>query len=191
MCSREVAILKEAIVSTKREFASRPEDDTELTVDTSVPYRLQILTQRINTAMGKLDRPDNTLPYLRLTTTIDNLRKYRRYGFMFGGLSAARDNMREILPRILRILVAGKPITILDMSAVPFEITNVVVSLVCRLVFDFALWSQREQQIQMLLVCEEAHRYIPSLEGTGFETMRRAISLIAQEGANMAFRSAW
>ncbi len=179
--SREAAILKEAIVSAKREFAGRAEDDVELTVDTPVPYRLQILTQRISTAMGKLDRPDSTLPYLRLITTIDNLRKDRRYAFMFGGLSAARDNMREIISRILRIPVAGKPITILDLSAVPSEITNVLVSLMCRLVFDFALWSRREEQIPTLLVCEEAHRYIPRLEGTGFEPTRRAISRIAQE----------
>ncbi len=180
--SREAAILKEAVVSARREFSGQESDDIETTVDTPVPYRLPVLIQRINEAMGKLDRPDNTLPYLRLLTTIDNLRKDRRYAFMFGGIAAARDNMREILARILRIPVAGKPITIMDLSAVPSEITNVVVSLLCRLVFDFALWSLREEQIPTLLVCEEAHRYIPRDQGAGFEPTRRAISRIAQEG---------
>jgi len=41
--------------------------------------------------------------------------------------------------RILRIPVDGRPISIIDISAVPSEITNVVVSLICRLVFDFAV----------------------------------------------------
>ena len=57
-------------------------------------------------------------------------------------LQTLRDNMAEILSRILRIPVAGKPITIFDISAVPSEIVEVVVSLLCRLVFDFALWSE-------------------------------------------------
>lgn len=180
--SREAQILKEAVVGARREFVGRDDDDIELTVDTPVPYRLQSVIQRINAQMGKLDRPDSSLPYLRLLTTLDNLRKDRRYAFMFGGIAAVRDNLTEILSRILRIPVNGKPITILDLSAVPSEITNVVVSMLCRLVFDFALWSIPSEQIPTLLVCEEAHRYIPRDAGTGFEPTRRAISRIAQEG---------
>jgi len=180
--SREAVIIKDAVVEAKREFAGRGGDDVDLSVDTPVPYRLQALIHRINSQMGKLDRPDSSLPYLRLLNTLDNLRKDKRYAFMFGGIAAVRDNMHEILSRILRIPVNGKPMTILDLSAVPSEITNVVVSMLCRLVFDFALWSVPSEQIPMLLVCEEAHRYIPRDPHTGFEPTRRAISRIAQEG---------
>ncbi|MBM3484881.1 MAG: DUF87 domain-containing protein [Alphaproteobacteria bacterium] len=180
--SREAVIIKDAVVEAKREFAGRGGDDVDLSVDTPVPYRLQALIHRINSQMGKLDRPDSSLPYLRLLNTLDNLRKDKRYAFMFGGIAAVRDNMHEILSRILRIPVNGKPMIILDLSAVPSEITNVVVSMLCRLVFDFALWSVPSEQIPMLLVCEEAHRYIPRDPHTGFEPTRRAISRIAQEG---------
>ncbi|HLJ20908.1 MAG TPA: ATP-binding protein, partial [Stellaceae bacterium] len=93
-----------------------------------------------------------------------------------------RDNMSEILSRLLRIPVSGKPISILDISAVPSEVVNVVVSLICRLIFDFALWSDRESAVPLLLVCDEAHRYIPREESLGFEPTRRAISRIAKEG---------
>jgi DNA helicase HerA-like ATPase len=137
--------------------------------------------QRISERMGKLDRPDSSLPYLRLTSTIENLRKDRRYAFMFEGLTV-RDSMAEIIARILRIPVDGKPITILDTSAVPSEIVNVVVSLLCRIIFDFALWSEREEAIPVLLVCDEAHRYIPRDEKTGFEPTIRSIARIAKEG---------
>jgi DNA helicase HerA-like ATPase len=34
----------------------------------------------------------------------------------------------------------------------------------------------------MLLVCEEAHRYVPQEEGTGFAPTKRIISRIAKEG---------
>jgi DNA helicase HerA-like ATPase len=180
--SREAAILKEAVLGARRDFAGKKEDDIEISVDTPVPYRLLTLVLRISDAMGKLDRPDSTLPYLRLLTTIENLRKDRRYAFMFGGVAAVRDNLREILSRILRIPVGGRPITIIDLSAVPSEITNVVVSVLCRLVFDFALWSLPEERIPTLLVCEEAHRYIPREENSGFDPTRRAIARIAREG---------
>ena len=63
---------------------------------------------------------------------------------MFSGLTL-RDNMTDILSRLLRIPVAGKPITIFDISVIPSEIVDVVVSLLCRLVFDFCLWSDRSE----------------------------------------------
>ena len=56
----------------------------------------------------------------------------------------------------------GKPISIIDVSGVPSDIVSVVVAVLSRLVFDFAIWSRSEAQRPVLLVCEEAHRYIPS-----------------------------
>jgi len=54
--------------------------------------------------------------------------------------------------------------------------------LMCRLIFDFARWASRDHGFPTLLVCEEAHRYLPRDESTGFEPTRRAISRIAKEG---------
>jgi hypothetical protein len=168
-------------VAAKRDFIGDGGQDAFITVDTPIPYRIATLVQRISEAMGRLDKPDNTLPYLRLLATIENLRHDRRYAFMFGGLTL-RDNMADILSRVMRIPVEGKPITIFDISVIPSDIVDVVVSLLCRLVFDFALWSDREQAIPVLLVCDEAHRYIHADESLGFEPTRRSISRIAKEG---------
>ena len=180
--SREIPILKDAILAAKQDYLC---DDAaklaQLTVDTPVPYRINRLEKRIAEAMGKLDRPDSSLPYVRLLATMEALRKDRRYAFMLEGL-ALRDGMGEILSRILRIPVEGKPITIIDISAVPSEIVNAVVSVLCRLIFDFALHSEREEAIPVLMVCDEAHRYIPRDESLGFEPTIRSISRIAKEG---------
>ena len=62
----------------------------------------------------------------------------------------------------------------------PSEILNVVVSVLCRITFDFALWSERTTPI--LVVCEEAHRYAPRVTGLGFEPTKRALAHIAKEG---------
>jgi hypothetical protein len=69
-----------------------------------------------------------------------------------------RDTLSQIVGRLLRIPVNRKPLTIIDLSGIPTEIADVVVSLTCRLTFDFALWSERERMPPVLLVCEEAHR---------------------------------
>jgi DNA helicase HerA-like ATPase len=180
--SREVPVLKDVILQAKQDFLGNdPQRCASLTVDSPVPYRITSVVQRITEAMGKLDRPDGSLPYLRLISTIEQLRKDRRYHFMFDSLTV-RDNLGEILSRILRIPVGGRPITILDISAVPSEIVNVVVSLLCRLIFDFAMWSDRDEAIPILLVCDEAHRYIPRDESAGFEPTVRSIARIAKEG---------
>src|SRR3546814_2131134 len=90
--------------------------------------------------------------------------------------------MPDILARIIRVPVEGKPLTIFDLSGVPSEIVDDVVSLLCRTLFDFAIWSERDAAVPVLLICEEAHRYIPNESGHGFEPTRRIISRIAKEG---------
>jgi hypothetical protein len=93
-----------------------------------------------------------------------------------------QDVLSDILSRILSIPVGNKPITIMDLSGVPSEIVDVVVSVMCRMIFDFALWSVPAQALPVLLVCEEAHRYVPSNPDAGFGPTKKAISRIAMEG---------
>ena len=177
----ESAILKEAMLIAKRAFLRNAEDARHVTVDTPTPYRLGAVIAEIDKSMGKLDRPETTLPYLRLKARLESLQADRRYAFMFSSVSV-QDNMAEILSRILRVPVAGKPVTIIDLSGVPSEIVDVVVSSLCRMIFDFALWSSRAAAVPVLLVCEEAHRYIPQDQTLGFKPTRHAIARIAKEG---------
>jgi DNA helicase HerA-like ATPase len=98
---------------------------------------------------------------------------------MFGSLTV-NDDMVQVLGRLFRVPVNGKPITILELTGLPTEIVNVVVAVLCRMTFDFALWS--EGKIPVTLVCEEAHRYVPANPSMGFEPCKRAIARIAKEG---------
>jgi uncharacterized protein len=178
--SRETPILREAIVRSKNDYTGASGDNPRIAADTPVPYRIMHLLQNISAASGRLNKPDDATPYLRLIARIEWLARDKQYEFMFGG--AIADNMGTVLSRLLRIPVSGRPITIFDMSAVPSEVVDIVVSLMCRLIFDFARWASRDRGFPTLLVCEEAHRYLPRDETTGFEPTRRAISRIAKEG---------
>lgn len=178
--SREMPILRDAIVRSKNDYTGSSVENSRLTADTPVPYRIMHLVQNITAASGRLNKPDDATPYLRLTARIESLARDKQYDFMFGG--AIADNMGMVLSRLLRIPVSGRPITVFDMSAVPSEVVDIVVSLMCRLIFDFARWASQDHGFPTLLVCEEAHRYLPRDESTGFEPTRRAISRIAKEG---------
>ena len=152
-----------------------------LTVDSPVPYLLSDLTNILQNEMGKLDKGTGALPYMRLKTKIDEIKADPRYSFMFSGMLVA-DTMQEFLAKIFRLPSGGKPISIIDVSAMPSDITSVVVSVLSRLVFDYAIWARDEAQRPILLVCEEAHRYIPSsTSGTG-QAVRRILERIAKEG---------
>ncbi len=177
--AREISILNELIPAAKRKYMGTDEDSKFVTVDTPVPYQIGDLVGLIEEAMGRLDNPENSAPYMRLKSRLNSLRMDSRFAFMFGGLTV-RDNMTEILSRIFRIPVAGKPITIVDLSGVPSEILNVVVSVLCRMTFDFALWSDRA--VPVTLICEEAHRYAPQDASAGFEPTKKALAKIAKEG---------
>ncbi len=178
----QAIILKDAITRARRHFASHDLASASLTVDTPVPFRVSDLVRFIDDAMGKFENPDTAAPYLRLKTRIDSLRSDRRFAFMFSDRLLTRDTMAEVVGRLLRIPVMGKPITIIDLSGVPSEIADVVVSLSCRVTFDFCQWSERARMPPVLLVCEEAHRYVPADERIGFAATTRAVTRIAKEG---------
>jgi DNA helicase HerA-like ATPase len=177
----QTAILNAAILAAKKKFYGQGVDTNHITVDTPTPYNLSELVRNIDAAMGQLDKPESSIPYLRLKARIERLKNDRRFGFMFSGLMV-RDVMAETVSRLLRVPVAGKPITIVDLSGVPSEIVDIVVSLLCRVIFDFAVWSEPVQTLPVLLVCEEAHRYVPAGTNTGFEPTKLVIGRIAKEG---------
>jgi hypothetical protein len=177
----EGAILKGALLEARRKFFAEGETTDHVTVDTPVPYRLSELVQTIRDAMGAFNKPESSAPYQHLMQRIESVGNDKRYEFMFSNF-LVRDNMRHVLARILRIPVEGKPITIIDISGVPSEIVDVVVSVLCRLIFEFAVWGDRKRTPPILLVCEEAHRYVPREDQQGFAPTRRSISRIAKEG---------
>jgi hypothetical protein len=154
---------------------------SKLTVDSPIPYTLSDLTNAISHEMGLLNKATDTAPYMRLKTKIDELKSDPRYQFMFSGMLVA-DSMGAFIAKIFRLPARGKPISIIDVSGVPSDIVSVVVAVLARLVFDYAIWSRSEVQRPVLLVCEEAHRYIPSDKTSTGQAVRKILERIAKEG---------
>ncbi len=190
----EVEILNEAIVFAKRRYseaaagranllARKAAEVSVITVDTPAPFRVSDVMAYIDDQLGKLERTRITLPYRRLKARLETLVADQRYTFMFGGLTV-QDTMTDVLSRLFRVPNDGKPISVIDLSTVPHEILDVVISVIARLAFDLAVWSQGG--LPMLLVCEEAHRYAPASGDDKFVPTRKALGRIAKEGRKYA-----
>ena len=139
---RDADILAKCLLAAR----TKGKDMTKLgkvTVDSPIPYLLTDLNTILVNEMGKLDRAGDTLPFQRLKTKLDELRADPRYTFMFSGMLVS-DSMGSFIAKLFRLPSNGKPISIVDVSGVPSEITSVVVSVLARMVFDYALWSRTE-----------------------------------------------
>ena len=152
---------------------------SHITLDSPVPYRIRDVAKLIDHEMGKLDNANNLAPYKRLNRRIATLIADPRYQFIFKNQASPRP-IEELIGRIFRLPVDGKPISCLDFSGIPSDSLNIVVSVVSRLAFELATWSERK--LPILLVCEEAHRYIPRDKSLGFHSTRKIIGRIAKEG---------
>jgi hypothetical protein len=150
------------------------------TVDTPVPYRLADLVNLLDERMGKLENRSSRMTYHRLITRIETIGNDPRFAFMFENANVGGDTMAEVLAQLFRLPPNGKPMTIMQLAGFPSEVVDAVVSVICRMAFDFGLWS--DGAAPMLFVCEEAHRYASADRSIGFGPTRRSISRIAKEG---------
>lgn len=150
------------------------------TVDTPVPYRLVDLISLIDERMGKLENRSSRIIYHKLISRIEAVRNDPRYTFMFDNANVGGDTMAEVISHLFRLPANGKPMTVMQLAGFPAEVIDSVVSVLCRMAFDFGLWSDGVSPL--LFVCEEAHRYASADRNIGFGPTRKAVSRIAKEG---------
>ncbi|MXO82891.1 DUF87 domain-containing protein [Altererythrobacter aestiaquae] len=153
----------------------------KITVDSPIPYLLSDLSNELQNEMGKLDKATSSAPFMRIKNKLEELKADPRYQFMFSGMLVG-DTMAEFIGKVFRMPGEGKPISIIDVSGVPSDITSTVVAVLSRLVFDFAIWGRDEKTRPILLVCEEAHRYVPNEANADGSSVGSILSRIAKEG---------
>ncbi len=182
----ELDILRDVIPEAKRAFkgsesslARRTSEKSSMTADTPVPYRMADLLAMIDERIGRLEGR-NDKPHLRsLKVKVIGAINDPRYNFMFSS-NTITDTILETIAKIFRIPGDGKPITTFQLAGIPSEVVNSVASVLCRMAFEIGLWSNGG--VHMLVVCEEAHRYVPADASLGFVPTRQAIARIAKEG---------
>lgn len=180
VATSQTNILKDAILAARRNFGADGISTARITVDTPVPYRLGDMLAHIDAAMPTQASKQDS--YLKIKNKAETLQQDSRFSFMMRPDATVGDQLAEIVGQYLRIPVGDKPLSIIDLSGVPSDVVDVVVSVLCRMVFDFAVWSPRPVQVPVVLICEEAHRYAPRRDDAAFQPTKQALSRIAKEG---------
>jgi DNA helicase HerA-like ATPase len=187
--STQIAFLRD-VVHSLRKKENRHLDLPKISIDSPVYFSLVDLYRHFKhaneytTDFGKKKGPlfgkfDSFL--IKLQSRFNDI----RYDFL---LKPKHRKSSETLTDLLRDFVGlGEPrrqLTVIDLSSVPFDVRPTVSAQIGRLAFEFNYWNPHYREFPILLVCEEAHSYIPRA-GTGhtqYEATRRAMERIAKEG---------
>ena len=179
----QAMILQGAIKTARQVYANRDEAPSWLTVDSPTPFLISELRRQIRHAVGASSSPDAARPVVQLLARLDSLVEDPRYDFMFNQSGVVEDTLVTLISAVDNIPSSGKQISIIDLSGLPSEVVNVVVSLFARVTFEWMSRCPPERRAPILIACEEAHRYLPSDEAFGtFAACTRNIGRIAREG---------
>jgi hypothetical protein len=173
-----------------REKEKTPLGLIRVTVDTPVYFSLDELVVAVE-AKNKEMVPGATKPkqgdmfgdfdrfLVRLASRMNDV----RYDFL---LKPVVRTTSASLSGLLRDFVGlGTPkaaVTVIDLSSVPFDVRPTVAAQIGRLAFEFNYWNPEYREFPILLMCEEAHAYIPRDSDSQFAGSRKSMERIAKEG---------
>jgi DNA helicase HerA-like ATPase len=159
-----------------------------ITVDSPVYFSLEELRERFvlaNQETTDFGRAQGPLfgRFDQFLVRLDSLLSDGRYDFM---LQPKKRTSTETLPDLLRDFVGlGDPkanVTVVNLSAIPYDVAPTVTALIGRLALEFNFWNPKCLEFPIWLVCEEAQEYIPRSEHTRFKQSRQIMERISKIG---------
>lgn len=117
----------------------------------------------------------------------------KRLNFLFGEKSK-NISFEDVIKQFIGYSDENKTnVTIIDLSGVPFEVLSITVSLISRMLFEYGYYYKRlrckeneneiiNNDVPILLVYEEAHKYVPKSDLAKYKSSKQSIERIAKEG---------
>ena len=108
-----------------------------------------------------------------------------RINFLMKGYQEEGQTLPDILGQFLNL--QGRRdnfLKIVDISGLPNEVAGPLTGAIARLLFQYKLNQTREEREidPIVVVCEEAHRYVPNRGDAQYEVAQSAIRRLAREG---------
>lgn len=163
-------------------------DLPRVTVDTPIYFSLENLLATVRAKnverVGSGNRQGPMFgEFDRFLMRIESKLNDVRYDFL---LKPTRRNTSASLSSLLRDFVGlgakRAAVTVIDLSSVPFDVRPTVAAQIGRLAFEFNYWNPEYREFPILLMCEEAHAYIPRASESQFTGSRKSMERIAKEG---------
>ena len=123
---------------------------------------------------------------------LENKINDKRLEFLFGKKSK-EITFEKTLEQLISYSDEKRNVTIIDLSGIPFDILSITVSLISRILFEYGYYYKKirsmldaeqimNNDVPLLLVYEEAHKYVPKSELAKYRASRESIERIAKEG---------
>lgn len=181
VATSQANIIKSALLEARKEAAiGMGIDQDRITVDSPVPYKLSVLRSKVEADKPSQASKQDT--HNSILQKLDVLEGDARLRFMMAEWDGAN---KDPFPNIVAQLVGDNDQPrVVDLSGVPNEVAGISSSVVARVLFNLKVWQTPEERENdpVLLVCEEAHRYVPNRGEAQYEAAQEAIRRIAKEG---------
>lgn len=116
------------------------------------------------------------------------LRRDPRIRFLMQEWTVASPTLEQIIAQLVGQIQgegdADQDIRILDISGLPNEVAGPLAAMLARLLFQYKVYQTMDERKRdpAVLVCEEAHRYVPDRGEAEYAAAQTAIRRIAREG---------
>lgn len=193
-------VFKEAVVKSKKDYFSGDDELREkIHFDSPLMFEIRDVLQTAKDKNEEMVQGKSTLKQGPLFGQLSNfVNRFenkiadRRLDFLLG--DEARDtSFEDVLKTLIGYGDDKTNVTIIDLSGVPFDVLSITVSLISRILFEYGYYYKRlriaEQKnenaindVPLLLVYEEAHKYVPNNDAAKYRASRESIERIAKEG---------
>lgn len=204
-------VFKEAVVENRKEnFTGTEENKDKIHFDSKLFFDIEAVlkvakekneelidTGETYASGAKKGQPKLTQGSLfgRLTNFVNRLENKigdKRMNFLLGEKSK-KITFEETLKQFISYGDKKSNVTIIDLSGIPFEVLSITVSLISRILFEYGYYYKRyrsflnpdekiNNDVPLLLVYEEAHKYVPNSDLSKYRASRESIERIAKEG---------
>ncbi len=143
---------------------------------------------RIKSGKWTLMSPSDFKSHASVLDKLSVLQNDPRLTFMMSEYKSGDPDLPDILQQFVGdVSDSTHPnidIRIVDISGLPNEVAGPLTAAIARLLFQYKVWQTREERERdpFLLVCEEAHRYVPDVGLAEYQSAQKAIRRIAKEG---------
>jgi len=134
-------------------------------------------------------KPDSEFAkdYRSILDKLSVLRHDPRIRFLMEEWTKESASLADVLSQFVGKQDEGRPgadIRIIDISGLPNEVAGPLTAVLARLLFHYKLHQSFEERRRdpLLIVCEEAHRYVPDRGEAEYAAAQSAIRRVAREG---------
>jgi hypothetical protein len=146
---------------------------------------------RIKSGSWEALSPSDSKAHASVLDKLKFLRCDPRLEFMMKEYSVDDADLAEVLMQFVGEVDghSNACVRVIDISGLPNEVAGPLTAAIARLLFQYKVWQTRDERERnpVLLVCEEAHRYVPDTGLAEYQSAQKSIRRVAKEGRKYGF----